>query len=585
MKSGCRSGAWLLILICAVLCLFSCGQKGTTPEGSGEASRSGDSESGTKPVEPSAGGLELVRDGVAMVTVVYPQYLPDAQKCAVTLTEGLMGITAASPVLQDDFLRAGEQHDPDTVEILVGYTNYAESLQVMSRLSYGDYAVEVIGNKVVVAAAYTEALEQAVYELDRVFRNQYDAETNSITLPTETVLQGNVAGDNLRAIPQMGEGINAPAIVSCGNDTYMLYVGGATDGNFTDYCATLREAGFEQLRSSAKGSNRYATYAKGNVCVEVNYYPANREMRCIVLPENVYAAGSEYDLTQVFSGTTEPLLTQVGLNYTQVINGMSYVLRTQENTFIVIDGGMDGQGEETAIYDLMVEQSGTETPVIAAWILTHPHNDHIGAIADFITRYGGQIVPERIIFNFADDQFLSTSGNDYHVKSYGVIKRALSGKWKECKVIKPHTGQKLLIDGVEFEILHTVEEVYPDTDAMLRNNANSMVFTMKTAGRSILITGDISGTYGTEMLGWYGNELRCDILQVIHHARTHGSISFYKAAAPTIALWPTSRASDEEYGSQNYNVWLRDNVPNNVYCYNGTATVDLLTMKIRQSGS
>ena len=31
MKSGCRSGAWLLILICAVLCLFSCGQKSAFP--------------------------------------------------------------------------------------------------------------------------------------------------------------------------------------------------------------------------------------------------------------------------------------------------------------------------------------------------------------------------------------------------------------------------------------------------------------------------------------------------------------------------------------------------------------------------
>lgn len=582
MKSGCRSGAWLLILICAVLCLFSCGQKGTAPGSSGDASRSEDSEIGTEPAEPSAGGLELVRNGMAKVTVVYPQYLPDAKKCAVTLTEELTGITAASPVLQDDFLREGEQHDPDTVEILVGYTNYAESVQVMSRLSYGDYAVEVIGNKVVVAAAYTAALEQAVYELGRIFRNHYHAETNSVILPTETALQGNAAGENLREIPQMGEGIHAPAIVSCGNDTYMLYVSGATDGNYTDYCATLRQAGFEQLRTSAKGSNRYATYAKGNVCVEVNYYPANREMRCIVLPENVYVAGSEYDLTKVFSGTAVPLLTQVGLNYTQVINGMSYVLRTQENTFIVIDGGMGGQGEETAIYNLMVEQSGMETPVIAAWILTHPHNDHIGAISDFITRYGGRIVPERIIFNFADDKILGTAGNDCDGKSYGVIKRALSGKWKDCRVIKPHTGQKLLIDGVEIEILHTAEEVYPDTDAMLRNNANSMTFTMKTAGRSILITGDISSTYGTEMIGWYGNELKCDILQVIHHARTHGSIAFYKAAAPTIALWPTSRTSDEEYGSRDYNAWLRDNVPHNVYCYNGTATVNLLTMEIRQ---
>ena len=362
----------------------------------------------------------------------------------------------------------------------------------------------------------------------------------------------------------------------------MLYVNEATDKSFADYCAKLRASGFENIRSFAKGSNRYATYTKGNMCQEVNYYPVNREMRCIVLPENVYVSGSEYDLTRSFSDTATPLFTQVGLNYDKVINGMSYILRTQENSFIVIDGGMDGQGEETTIYNLMAEQSGMEKPVIAAWILTHPHNDHIGAVSDFITKYGSKIVPELIIFNFPDEDILCTAGNDCDAKSCGVIRQALSGKWKECRFVKPHTGQKLLISGVEIEILHTAEEVYPDTQAMLRNNANSMVFTMKTAGRSILITGDISYTYGTEMLAWYGNELKCDILQVIHHARTHGSIEIYKAAAPTVALWPTSKASDEEYGSRNYNVWLRNNVPYNVYCYNGTATVNLLTMEIRQ---
>lgn len=267
-----------------------------------------------------------------------------------------------------------------------------------------------------------------------------------------------------------------------------------------------------------------------------------------------------------------------------MINGMSYILRAPDGSFVIIDGGMAGQGEERHIYDTMVSQSGGKKPVIAAWILTHPHNDHIGAVADFIGRYGSDTVPEAVIFNFINEDALK-AGNDYDAKSLSVLRGALSGKWKSAKVIKPHTGERLTIGGAGFTILHTPEDIYPDTAAMAYNNANTVAFMIDVAGRRIMITGDLSEKYEKQMADWYGSGLKCDILQVIHHARTHGNIAVYSLMAPEIAMWPASRASDAEYGSKDFNVWLRKNVPQNIYCYDGTASVDLKTMKITRRGS
>ena len=59
--------------------------------------------------------------------------------------------------------------------------------------------------------------------------------------------------------------------------------------------------------------------------------------------------------------------------------GMSYLIRTKENRFVVIDGGED-QEDALHLIKKMKELSGIERPTVALWILTHPHLDHYGAL-------------------------------------------------------------------------------------------------------------------------------------------------------------------------------------------------------------
>ena len=57
---------------------------------------------------------------------------------------------------------------------------------------------------------------------------------------------------------------------------------------------------------------------------------------------------------------------------------MCYVIKTNNNKLIVIDGGIDGHGLYKPPYLLeeLRKISGEEHPVVDAWFITHAHHDH-----------------------------------------------------------------------------------------------------------------------------------------------------------------------------------------------------------------
>ena len=59
--------------------------------------------------------------------------------------------------------------------------------------------------------------------------------------------------------------------------------------------------------------------------------------------------------------------------------GMTYFLRLRDGKYIVIDGGYDLDGQEMldVLASLHPEADPAGTFVIAAWIITHPHCDHV----------------------------------------------------------------------------------------------------------------------------------------------------------------------------------------------------------------
>lgn len=148
-------------------------------------------------------------------------------------------------------------------------------------------------------------------------------------------------------------------------------------------------------------------------------------------------------------------------------------------------------------------------PRIAAWIITHPHSDHIGVIDEFSRMYGDQVELERVICNFVSDDVLKTADAKAMLEVGGSVRnlrnRLNTGCWSDTAIIKPHTGQLLEIDDAKIRIWSTHEDVYPDTEALAYMNAASLTFTVTLGDTDFLVLGDATNKVTAAMAKRYGS--------------------------------------------------------------------------------
>ncbi len=373
----------------------------------------------------------------------------------------------------------------------------------------------------------------------------------------------------------------------CGDGVYAKIVNSVFESEYRAYLENLKTLGYTQESAREVQGNFFYTFSKDGTALIASYFTAEKVARLTVLPYNPYEAYSDiYGVTNAEGGEVEPLITMVNTGNNGEDTGMSYVIRTPKGSFIVIDGGWVGIGEGKKIRNLLREQNtGEGLPVIAAWILTHPHADHYGAIADVAAAYYDEVVLERVIYNYMSEEMLAKSDvskvlND-STSPYNVLKKTLDApkKWGYTQVIKPHTGDILNIDGVEIDILYTHEDVAPNVSALEYNNAASMAFKTSVGGKSAIFFADSTAKNMLAMATRYGTHLKSDILQPTHHGRTHGKIEAYSLVLPEVVLWDCAISSYKEYEKQDYNQYLIKNFKRHYISENGNVTLSFKTLE------
>lgn len=371
---------------------------------------------------------------------------------------------------------------------------------------------------------------------------------------------------------------------NCGDGVYAIHVTSVLEKEYRAYLQTLASLGYIEVNAREYNGNAFHTFSHESTALIAAFFSSSSEARLTVLPYDPYEVYSDiYGSSENAGGDVEPLFTMVSTGDTI---GMSYVIRTPRGSFIVIDGGWSGYGNGKNILNILKEQNTLDgLPRVAAWILTHPHSDHIGAISEVAAAFYDEIVLERVIFNFIDDELLALSDSkamlNTNSSALKVLRTALKSKnkWQSTKIIKPHTGDILNIDGVTIDILHTHEDVFPNTDALLYNNAASMAFRASCGEHSAFFTADLTSKYMAVLAKRYGDTLKSDILQPTHHGRTHGRIDVYTLVSPSIVMWDTTLASYEEYRVQEYNQYLINNYSRHYIAENGTVTVSFSTLE------
>ena len=341
----------------------------------------------------------------------------------------------------------------------------------------------------------------------------------------------------------------------------------ATAEEFTAYVGLLEDSGFKKYAENKIGDNSYATLYNKVTTVSVSYTASQTTLRIVSEPRGDLYAREEDNKYK--TKNLQTLFTGMQGETVVAFEGMGFIIRLDDGSFIIIDGGMGDPDsvDSTRLLNILKEQSpeGTEKPVIAAWIFTHCHGDHIGVFNTFSIDYHDQVEIEAFYYNFPTDEAINKVADfmfDNSIYRYDQFKRAMTDFYPEVKTIRPHTGDKYFIRNAVINMYFTYEDLYPlniEEESLKDLNETSLIFKIDVAGQSILITGDANTQAFKQVVSAYENELKSDILQMAHHG-LNGTVDFYSKVDPTYAFLPVSFPSYHTFNEEptDANKWLME---------------------------
>ena len=301
--------------------------------------------------------------------------------------------------------------------------------------------------------------------------------------------------------------------------------------------------GYSERESYDRAGHIFGGYAKDKDAVFVNFFDGTGELTLVRESDSRYF--SYCDAAPDTKNRVAPEVSQIHLEDF----GMSYAIRLSDGRYILIDGGRNLEPDVDRLYECVRAGSPYELPVIAAWILTHPHSDHYHAMLGFMKKYGSLVKVEKVMFNFpeADDLehypklVVDDDRFDEDVSEIANIPK-LHSAVKECgaEVYIPRTGQTYKIGDAVLEILISMDDTIGFSTSI---NASSLVIRMELGGQVILFATDSPS--GTNKLPYkYGNYLKADILQAPHHGFGTGDVDAeiltYELVKPKICMLPVS---------------------------------------------
>ena len=207
---------------------------------------------------------------------------------------------------------------------------------------------------------------------------------------------------------------------------------------------------------------------------------------------------------------------------------LSIVIKSPHGKLIIVDGGWEADAEKLS--SLILQQGGK----VDAWLITHPHEDHVGALCAILNDTARKIKIDKIYCSLATPDWyrqVSPTGA-------GIADQLLSAFTKlPVGTVTNNIGRgtEINIDDVNIRVLNN-RGVYTYNGV----NNSSLVYKIRVSGQSILILGDLAYDGGKDLIKTCtASELKSDIVQMAHHGQQGVDQDAYALIAPTTCLWPT----------------------------------------------
>ena len=210
--------------------------------------------------------------------------------------------------------------------------------------------------------------------------------------------------------------------------------------------------------------------------------------------------------------------------------GNSYVVQTANGKVIVMDGGFEAEKDYLRGF---IDALGGK---VDAWVISHPHADHITAIVALLENPKGLKIDNIYHSRFPDVLIDSESEKTAEItrKFYSLLDNAT-----DIEVVDCHCGDEFVIDGVNFKIL---SEKNPEFANRNPYNNSSMALKMWDSQKSFIFLGDLGVEGGQKLLdSEYAKDLECDYLQMAHHGQAGCDKHFYESVKFRACLWPSPK--------------------------------------------
>ena len=231
---------------------------------------------------------------------------------------------------------------------------------------------------------------------------------------------------------------------------------------------------------------------------------------------------------------------------------LSMVLETSNGSLIVIDGGFEQDAD--SLRNHIKDHGGR----VAAWLVTHPHGDHVGALNKLLQANNG-ISIYAIYCSLASKEWYTASdptAADMAIRFIDTLSRL-----PQNKVHYVSKNQMIQVDDVTIQVLNDRYDLTNTGDSHYTGNNASIVYMLTINGKRLLILGDMCYEGGQRLLEDVGAPgLKADLVQMAHHGQDGVSEEVYQAIQPSICLWPTPKwlweGDESQYATQTTKRWM-----------------------------
>lgn len=510
------------------------------------------------------------------------------------------GVAAALTALKKKLINMSgdEKASFDSGEVTVELLKISNG----SGVAYNSYSIVPVENKILILSQTDKGLLKGVDVFYGWLRDLSDFNnTKNIIYPRSLALDAAIDPE-LPMLPALPGALLYDADLS--GSSYTLALEGSAKSVFDAYVAQIEAEGY-RLASEKKQdysyiaddttnysaddasknqkANYYRTYINDSHMVHMYYCEGNGNIR--VIGANIDSYESYLAAQQPEQGNSQSLFAMLDIGGQNATNsswvygqGLSLVYKLNDGRFIVVDGGQwqdedTVSSEVTRLYNWMLEHSDNGKVVIAAWLFTHNHSDHINIAWRFELMYGTVAEIQSFMYNFPTMEYvLSVPGNNLNVEYYSIRYPRMESLLSRYDNIVVHSGMTYQFANATIEILYTHEDYYPRLIKSF-NNSNT-VYKITIDGVSFLVAGDLEEPGQKHCITQTGDWLDSDYIQLTHHAY-NGQKEFYmygvNGKTDVIALWPhpTIKNIDDLINRLEANQWLYANAKENYFASKG----------------